>query len=129
MSTDVKLSKAQISKLIQSGESFGPWLGIRKESTNKYYYSLTNVTSNAINKFEKKISGKRAVGTGKRFTLFILNEDMNDIIKIIKALELSGVLIDGVTETVKHETKKRKWISWSFVSTFSHFISTTKQFN
>ena len=35
------------------------------------------------------------------------NEDMNDIIKIIKALEDSGVLIDGVTETVKHEIKKQ----------------------
>ena len=35
---------------------------------------------------------------GKGFTLFILNEDMN-IIKIIKSLEDSGALIDGVTET------------------------------
>ena len=31
---------------------------------------------------------------------------MNDIIKTIKFLEDSGVLIDGVTETVKHEIKK-----------------------
>ena len=42
---------------------------------------------------------------GKGFTLFILNEVMNDI-KIIKALEDSRVLIDGVTETVKHEIVK-----------------------
>ena len=33
---------------------------------------------------------------------------MNDIIKIIKSLEDSGVLIDGVTERVKHEIKKRE---------------------
>ena len=33
---------------------------------------------------------------------------MNGIIKIIKSLEDSGVLIDGVTETVKHEIKKQK---------------------
>ena len=33
---------------------------------------------------------------------------MNDIIKIIKSLEDSGVLIDGVTETVKLETKKQE---------------------
>ena len=33
---------------------------------------------------------------------------MNEIIKIIKSLEDSGVLIDGVTETVKHEIKKQK---------------------
>ena len=31
---------------------------------------------------------------------------MNDVIKIIKSLEDSGVLIDGVTETVKREIKK-----------------------
>ena len=40
--------------------------------------------------------------------MFISNEDMNDIIKIIKSLEDSGVLIDGVTETVKLETKKQE---------------------
>ena len=39
----------------------------------------------------------------ERFTLFILNEDMNEIIKIIKSLQDSGVLIDGVSETVKLE--------------------------
>ena len=54
---------------------------------------------------------------------------MNDITKIIKSLEDSGVLIHGVTETVKHEIKKtRRWISWSFVSIFSCFISTTSDF-
>ena len=31
---------------------------------------------------------------------------MNDIIKIIKPLEDSGVLIDGITETVIDEIKK-----------------------
>ena len=45
---------------------------------------------------------------GKGFTLFILNEDRNDIIKIIKPLEDSGVLIDRVPETVKHEIKNEK---------------------
>ena len=33
---------------------------------------------------------------------------MNDVIKIIKSLEDSGVLIDDVTETVKHEVKKQE---------------------
>ena len=36
------------------------------------------------------------------------NEDMNDIIKIIKSLENSGVLIYGVNETVKKWNKKKK---------------------
>ena len=63
------------------------------------------------------------------FTLFISNEDMNDIIKIMKSLEDSCVVIDGITVTVKHKIKKkRRQISWSFVSTRSHFISTIKDF-
>ena len=33
---------------------------------------------------------------------------MNDIIKIVKALEDSNILLKGVTETVKNELKKRK---------------------
>ena len=33
---------------------------------------------------------------------------MNVIVKIIKPLEDSGVLIDGVIETVKHEIKKQE---------------------
>ena len=45
---------------------------------------------------------------GKGFNLSISNEDMNDIIKIIKSLEDLGVLIDGGTETVKHEIQKRR---------------------
>ena len=36
---------------------------------------------------------------------YTLNEDMNDIIKLIKSLEDSGVLIIGATETVKDEIK------------------------
>ena len=39
---------------------------------------------------------------------FILNEDMTNIIKIVKSLEHSGVLIDGVTETVKYEIRKQE---------------------
>ena len=45
---------------------------------------------------------------GKWFALFISNEDINDIIKIIKPLEDLGLLINGATETVKHEMTKHK---------------------
>ena len=72
-----------------------------------------------------KISGNEAVRAGKWFTLFISNEDMNDIIQTIKSLENSGVLIDEVTETVKNEIQKRNRICWSFFSTFSCFNSAT----
>ena len=47
---------------------------------------VSNLTSSAITKFDRKISGKGAVRAGKGFTLFISNEDMNYIIKIIKFL-------------------------------------------
>ena len=90
---------------------------------------VRNVASNAINKSKRKISGKGAVRAGERFTLFILNEDMNYIIKIIKSLEDSNILIDGIAETVKHEMKKtRRQISTCFVSTFSRLISATSDF-
>ena len=42
------------------------------------------------------------------FTLFISNKDINDIIKIIESLEDSGVLIDGLIKTVKHEVNKQE---------------------
>ena len=63
----------------------------------------SNLNLSPINKFDRKISGKGAVRPGKAFTLFMSNEDMNDVFKIIKSLEDSGVLIDVVTETVKDE--------------------------
>ena len=71
MSTDMKLSKAQISKVIQSGS----WLGnLGKKSLTNIVILLardnllglvSNLTSNAINTFERKVSGKGAVRAGK----------------------------------------------------------------
>ena len=65
MSTDIKLSKAQISKIIQSDRSFGSWLGnLRKKTLTNIVIPLAgdnlpglvgNLTSNAINKCERKI--------------------------------------------------------------------------
>ena len=68
---------------------------------------VSNLAQNAINKFERKTSRKEAVRAGRELTLFISNEDIIDIIKVIKSLEDSSVLIDGATETVKHEIKKK----------------------
>ena len=76
--------------------------------------------------FERKISGKGTARAGKGFTLYISNKNMNEIIKIKKILEDSGVLIDGVTETVKHGSKKQ--IYWGFVSFFTRFNSETSDF-
>ena len=71
---------------------------------------VRNLTSNVVNKFEGKVSGKGAVRARKGLTLFISNEDMNGVIKVIKLLGDSGVLIDGITETVKHEIRKQEGI-------------------
>ena len=43
------------------------------------------------------------------FTLLIIsNEEMNDIIKIVKSLEASGLLIEGIGGTMKNEAKEQK---------------------
>ena len=68
---------------------------------------VSKVVWNSINKIERKISGIEAIRAGKRFTLIISNEDMNNITKIIKSLKDSGLLIDWVTETVNLEIKQR----------------------
>ena len=50
----------------------------------------------------KKIHGS------ENTTLIISNEEMNDILKIIEALENSDILLKGVTKTIKNETKEQK---------------------
>ena len=57
-------------------------------------------TSSVLDRFERKINEQ---GAGKRFVLFISDEDMDDIIKIVESSEKSGLLIDGATKTVKKE--------------------------
>ena len=39
-------------------------------------------------------------------TFIISNEEMNDIMKIVQALEDSNILLKEVTETIKNETKE-----------------------
>ena len=41
-------------------------------------------------------------------TLIISNDEMNDIIKIVKSLEDSGVILKGVSETIQHEAKEQR---------------------
>ena len=50
---------------------------------------------------------KKILGSGTT-TLIISNEEMNDIKKIVQALEDSGILLKGVTETIKNEIKEQK---------------------
>ena len=51
--------------------------------------------------FKKKIHGSG-------IKLVIEEEDMNDIMKIIEALENSGILLNGVSKTIENETKEQR---------------------
>ena len=41
-------------------------------------------------------------------TLIIWNEEMEDIMKIVKLLEESGLAIKGFSETIKNEEEEQK---------------------
>ena len=41
-------------------------------------------------------------------TLIISNDEIHDIIKIVKSLEDSGLLIEGVTKTIRNEVEEQK---------------------
>ena len=47
---------------------------------------------------------KKILGSGN-LTLIISNDEIHDIIRIIKSFEDSGLLIKGVTKTVQNEVK------------------------
>ena len=88
--TDIKLSKAHISKIIQSGGFLGKILGLLSKpglpllkSVIKplRLLSITNASSTIDAGVQKKIYGS---GTT---TLVIPSEEMNNIMKIVQALE------------------------------------------
>ena len=62
---------------------------------------LTAVMSAIDGSIQKKIHGSGV-------TLIIEQENMNDIMKIIKALENSGILLKGVSKTIENETKEQR---------------------
>ena len=51
---------------------------------------------------------EKILGSGNTATLIVSNNEMEDIIKIVKSLEDSGLLLKGVTETVQNEVKEQK---------------------
>ena len=112
MSTDIKLSRAQICKIIQSGGFLGelvskiasPLMKIAVPLAKNLLAPLgiTAAASGIYGAIQKKILGS---GTT---TLIISNEEMNDIMKIVQALEDSNILLKGVTKTIKNEAKEQK---------------------
>ena len=110
-STDIKFSKAQINKIIQSGGFLGKLLGpllktglpliknVIKPLAKSVLIPLGLTAAAAADAgIDKKI-----LGSGN--TTLIIS---SDIIKIVQALEDSNILLKGVTETVKNETKEQK---------------------
>ena len=57
---------------------------------------------------KKKKKKKKILGSGNNATLIISNNEMKDIIKIVKYLEDSALLLKAVTETVQNEAKEQK---------------------
>ena len=106
-STDIKLSKTQLSKMMQSGGFLGNLLSKLAGPLMKVAMPLAkNILEQlgltaAMSAIDGSIK-KKMPGSGTT-TLITSNDEMNDIIKIVKSLEDSGVLLEGVSETIQHE--------------------------
>ena len=112
ISTDIKLSKTQLSKMIQSGGFLGNLLGKLAGPLMKVAIPLAkNVLaplgiSAAMSAIDGSIK-KKMLGSGTT-TLIISNDEMDDILKIVKSLEDSSLLLKGVSETIQHEAKEQR---------------------
>ena len=109
--TDIKLSKAQIKKIIQSGGFLGKLLSKLAGPLMKVALPLAkNVLAPlgltaAMSVIDGSIQ-KKIHGSGVK--LIIEQEDMKDIMKIIKTLENSGILLKRLSKTIKNETKEQR---------------------
>ena len=109
--TDVKLSKAQIKKLIQSGGFLGKLLSKLAGPLMKVAMPLAkNVLpplglAAAMSAIDGSIQ-KKIHGLGIK--LIIEEEHMQHIIKIIKELENSDILLKGVSKTIENEIKEQR---------------------
>ena len=118
LSVDIKLSKTQSSKMIQSGKFLGRLLGpllitelpLMKSVIKRLGKSvlvplgLTAAESAADAGIHKKILGSGHNNT----TLMISNDEMDDILKTVKSLEDSGVLLKVVSEAIQNEAKEQR---------------------
>ena len=102
MPTGIKLPNTQISKIIQSGEFLpalfsniaGPLMKVAVPLAKNILATL-GITA-AGGAIDAEIQ-KNIYGSGTT-TLRVSNEAMDDIIKIVQALEYSKVLLKGITE-------------------------------
>ena len=111
-SIDIKLSKTQLSKMIQSGGFLGNLLGKLAGPLMKVAMPLAkNVLaplglSASMSAIDGSIK-KKMLGSGAT-TLIISNDEMYDILKIVKSLENSGVLLKGISETIQNEAIEKR---------------------
>ena len=117
-STDIKLSKAQLNKMKKGGflRFLAPLLksGLPLLKSAIKPLGMLGLTA-AASATDAAINKK----PGNHNTLIISNDDMQDLLKIVKSLEDSGILLDGITETVKNEVKEQKGVF--FISTSRYF--------
>ena len=111
VANDIKLSKAQIKKIIQSGGFLGKLLGRLAGPLMKVVMPLAKnvLAPSGLTAAMSAIDGsiqKKMHGSGA--TTLVMVEDMDDIMKIIEALENSGILLKGVSKTIEHEAKEQK---------------------
>ena len=111
LATDIKLSKAQIKKLVQSGGFLGKLLSKLAGPLMKVAMSLAEsvLAPLRLTAAMSAIGGiiqKKVHGSGVK--LIIEQEDMNDIMKTIEALENCGILLKGLFKTIENETKEQR---------------------
>ena len=111
-SIDIRLSKTHLSKMTQSGGFLGNLLGKLAGPLMKVAMQLAkNVLaplglSAAMSAIDGSIK-KKMLRSGAT-TLIISNDEMDDILKIVKSLENSGLFLNGVSETIQHEAKEQR---------------------
>ena len=91
------------------GKLAGPLMKVGVLLTKYFLALLVNMASASANvgAIQKTMHGRGVLRAGNGITLVISYEDSDDFIKIIKSLENLGVLIEGVSETVKKYIKKQ----------------------
>ena len=117
-STDIKLSKTQLSKMIQSGGFLGRLLGpLLKTELPLIKSVIKPLIESVLVPLELTVAASAAnAGTHKKIlgsghnntTLIISNDEMDDILKIVKSLEDSAVLLKVVTEAIQNEAKEQR---------------------
>ena len=107
---DVNLSKTQLSNMIQSGGLLlRTGLPLMKSIIQPLVKSvlipigLTAAASASDSGIHKTI-----LRSGHNTTLIISNDEMEAVLKVVRSLEDSGLLLEGVCETIKNEAKNKK---------------------